>query len=143
MKAKVSWFDDLTFVGESASGHNVMMSAGASSGGRDTCVTPMEMVLMGMGGCSSIDVVMILKKSRLDVTDCVCELDAERAESSPRVFTTIHAHYIVSGRGLKPEQVERAMNLSLEKYCSVALMLNGKVNIRGSFEIRETEPAQA
>lgn len=136
MKAKVSWFDDLSFVAESASGHSLLLSAGASSGGRDSAVTPMEMVLMGVGGCSSIDVVMILKKARQDVTDCVCELDSTRAETSPKVFKTIHAHYIVSGRGVKPEQVEKAVSLSLEKYCSVALMLAGTVKITSSFEVR-------
>ncbi|NQD36903.1 OsmC family protein [Permianibacter sp. IMCC34836] len=137
MKAKVSWFDDLSFVAESASGHSLLLSAGASSGGRDSAVTPMEMVLMGVGGCSSIDVVMILKKARQDITDCVCELDSTRAETSPRVFKTIHAHYIVSGRNLKKEQVERAVSMSLEKYCSVALMLAGTVTITSSFAIND------
>lgn len=135
MKARVSWFDDLSFVAESASGHAVMMSAGASSGGRDTCPTPMEYVLMALGGCSSIDVVMILQRARQQVTNCVCELDSERAETSPKVFKKIHAKYIVTGVGLKPEQVERAVNLSIEKYCSVGLMLSGKVEISASFEI--------
>lgn len=141
MKAKVSWFDDLSFVAESASGHNVLLSAGAASGGRDSAVTPMEMVLMAVGGCSSIDVVMILKKARQAVTDCVCELDSTRADSSPKVFKTIHAHYIVTGHGVKPEQVEKAVALSLEKYCSVALMLAGKVTITSSFEVREADAA--
>ena len=135
MKARVSWFDDLSFVAESDSGHAVMMSAGASSGGRDSCPTPMEYVLMALGGCSSIDVVMILQKSRQNVSNCVCELESERAETSPRVFKKIHAKYIVTGVDLKPEQVERAVNLSIEKYCSVGLMLSGKVDITASFEI--------
>ena len=98
---------------------------------------------MGVGGCSSIDVVMILKKARQDVTDCVCELDSTRAETSPKVFKTIHAHYIVSGRGVKPEQVEKAVALSLEKYCSVALMLSGKVIITSSFEVRDANEVSA
>ncbi|HEX4910024.1 MAG TPA: OsmC family protein [Permianibacter sp.] len=141
MKAKVSWFDDLSFVAESASGHSLLLSAGSQSGGRDSAVTPMEMVLMAVGGCSSIDVVMILKKARQDVTDCVCELDSTRADSAPKVFKTIHAHYVVTGRGVKPEQVEKAVALSLEKYCSVALMLSGKVTITSSFEVREAGEA--
>lgn len=137
MRAKVSWFDDLSFIGESESGHALMMSAGASSGGRDTAPTPMELVLMAVGGCSSIDVVAILKKARQSVSDCVCELDADRAETAPRVFTAIRAKYIVTGTNLKPEQVERAVNLSIEKYCSVALMLAGKVEVSATYEIRE------
>ncbi|QGX39073.1 OsmC family protein [Permianibacter aggregans] len=137
MKAKVSWFKDLSFVGESASGHAVTMSAGSNSGGRDSMPTPMEMVLMAVGGCSSIDVVMILKKGRQHVLDCVCELDSERAETSPKVFRKIHAKYIVTGKQLKPDQVERAVSLSLEKYCSVALMLKDNVEITSSFEIIE------
>ncbi len=137
MKATVSWFDDLSFVAESASGHSLLLSAGSGSGGRDSAVTPMEMVLMGVGGCSSIDIVMILKKARQDITDCVCQLDSTRAETSPKVFKSIHAHYVVTGRGVKPEQVEKAVALSLEKYCSVALMLAGKVTITSSFEVRE------
>ena len=135
MKARVSWFDDLSFVAESESGHAVMMSAGTASGGRDSCPTPMEYVLMSLGGCSSIDVVMILQKARQKVSHCVCELDAERAETSPKVFKKIHAKYVVTGTDLKAEQVERAVNLSLEKYCSVGLMLSGKVEITASFEI--------
>lgn len=139
MKAKVSWFDDLSFVAESASGHSLLLSAGGQSGGRDTAVTPMEMVLMAVGGCSSIDVVMILKKARQDVTDCVCELDSTRADSSPKVFKTIHAHYVVTGHRVKPEQVQKAVALSLEKYCSVALMLAGTVTLTSSFEVRESD----
>ena len=135
MKAKVSWVDDLTFVGESESGHAVMMSAGSGSGGRDTVPTPMEMVLMSMGACSSIDVVMILKKARQQVSDCICELSSERAETNPKVFKKIHAKYIVTGKDVKPEQVQKAVSLSIEKYCSVALMLQGKVEITSSFEV--------
>jgi len=129
MKAVAKWQQDLTFVGTNEEGQSITMD------GEGKALSPMHMILMAVGGCSSIDVVMILKKSRQDITDCVCELDATRAETDPKVFTKIHAHYLVSGKSLKPSQVERACQLSMEKYCSVALMLNKAVEISHSFEI--------
>ena len=99
----------------------------------------MEMVLIGMGGCASIDVITILKKSRQSVTDCVVELDAERADSIPKVFTRIHAHFIVTGKGLVENHVKRAVDLSSEKYCSATLMLGKTADMSHSFEIREAD----
>ncbi|MDE1990482.1 MAG: OsmC family protein, partial [Betaproteobacteria bacterium] len=101
---------------------------------------PMEAVLMGAGGCTAFDVVLILKRSRADVTDCVVELEAERAEADPKVFTKIHLHFIVTGRNLKPELVERALNLSAGKYCSASIMLGKTAQITHDFEIRELAP---
>ncbi|MBL6933380.1 MAG: OsmC family protein [Rhodospirillales bacterium] len=132
MKARVKWVDDMMFVGESPSGHGIVIDGSVKVG-----VSPMEMLLLGMGGCSSIDVVEILKKSRVDLVDCVVELEAERADEIPKVFTKIHAHYIVSGRGLKPAQVERAINLSVEKYCSASIMLGKTAKLTHDYEIVE------
>jgi putative redox protein len=136
MKARVKWLEDATFVGESGSGHALVMDGPPEFGGRNLGVRPMEMVLLGMGGCTAFDVMMILKKSRQDVTDCVVELSAERAESEPKVFTRIHVHFIVSGRELKEERVKKAVELSAEKYCSASIMLgNAGVAISHDFEI--------
>lgn len=135
MKARVKWVEDVMFIGESPSGHGVVMDGSSEAGGRNMGVRPMEMLLLGMGGCSSFDVVGILKKSRADFVDCVVELEAERADDIPAVFTNIHAHYIVTGRNLKPETVERAINLSVEKYCSASIMLSKTANITHDFEI--------
>lgn len=137
MKARVTWAGDLTFIGESNSGHAVAMSAGAANGGRDTCIRPMEMVLVGMGGCTAIDVVSILKKARQDVADCEVLLEAERATTTPAVFTAIKVHFVVTGRGLNADQVKRAVDLSADKYCSVSIMLGKSVAISHSFEVRE------
>ncbi|HYH37822.1 MAG TPA: OsmC family protein [Azospirillum sp.] len=137
MKARVKWVDGMMFVGESGSGHAVVMDAAPAVGGRDLGIRPMEMLLLGMGGCSSIDVLMILKKGRQTVTDCWVELEAERAETDPKVFTTIHAHFVVTGRGLDPAKVERAIALSAEKYCSASVMLGAMAKITHDFEVRE------
>jgi len=137
MKARVKWVDGVMFVGESPSGHAVVMDGSVEVGGRDMGIRPMEMLLLGMGGCSSFDVVGILKKSRVDLVDCTVELEAERADEIPKVFTRIHAHYIVSGRGLKPDAVERAINLSVEKYCSASIMLAKTAELTHDFEIVE------
>ncbi len=132
MKARVKWVDDMIFVGESASNHSVVMD-----GSKEVGISPMEMLILGMGGCSSVDVVGILKKSRVDLVDCMVELEAERADEIPKVYTRIHAHYVVSGRGLKPATVERAINLSIEKYCSVSIMLGETAEITHDYEIIE------
>jgi putative redox protein len=138
MKATVRWVDGAMFVGESGSGHAVVMDGPESSGGRNMGLRPMEMVLIGTGGCSSFDVVSILKKSRQDVIDCVADIEATRADATPAVFETIHLHFKVSGRGLSEKQVERAVSLSAEKYCSASIMLaSGGVKITHSFEVIE------
>ncbi len=138
MQARIKWVENMTFVAESGSGHAVVLDGPPELGGRNLGVRPMELLLMGVGGCSSIDVVMILKKARQPVTDCVCELQAERADSEPKVFTRMRLHFIVSGSGLNPAQVERAVKLSAEKYCSASIMLaRAGVEISHDFEIRE------
>jgi putative redox protein len=138
MKARVKWVEEATFIGESGSGHAVVMDGPPEHGGRDLGIRPMEMMLLGMGGCTSFDVMHILKKSRQSVTSCVAELEAERAGSEPKVFTRIHVHFIVSGEGLSEKQVERAVSLSAEKYCSASIMLGqAGVKITHDFEIRD------
>ncbi|HEX5637166.1 MAG TPA: OsmC family protein, partial [Gammaproteobacteria bacterium] len=133
----VKWLDHMTFVGESESGHTVVMDGAPEVGGRNLAARPMEMVLMGMGGCTAFDVVMILQRARQPVTDCILELTAERADEVPKVFTKIHVHYIVKGKGLSEKQVEKAVSLSAEKYCSVSIMLGKSAVITHDFEIVE------
>lgn len=137
MKARVKWLDHMSFVGESESGHSVVMDAAPEVGGRNLGVRPMEMLLLGLGGCSSIDVLMILQKSRQQVTDCHVELSAERASSDPKVFTKMHLHFVVTGKNLSPEKVERAINLSAEKYCSASIMFSKTADVTHDFEIIE------
>lgn len=137
MKARVKLVEGITFVAESGSGHAVVMDASPDVGGRNLGARPMEMVLMGAGGCSAIDVVNILRKARQDFVDCVVELEAERAPEDPKVFTRIHMHYVVTGRGLNPAHVERAIKLSKEKYCSATIMLAKTAEVTSDFEIRE------
>lgn len=137
MKARVKWLDNMTFIGESGSGHSVVMDGAPESGGRNLAARPMEMVLIGMGGCTAFDVVMILKKARQPIDDCIVELSAERAEEIPKVFTKIHVHYIIKGKGLSEKQVEKAVNLTAEKYCSVSIMLAATVDVTHDFEIIE------
>ncbi len=140
MKAKIKWVEEVTFVGESGSGHSVLMDGPPELGGRNLGVRPMEMMLLGLGGCTSFDVMHILKKARQPVADCVVELEAERAETEPKVFTRIHVHFIVSGHGLKESQVKRAVELSAEKYCSASIMLaRSGVEITHDYEIHELE----
>ncbi len=137
MKARVKWVQDATFIGESGSGHAVVMDGPPESGGRNLGVRPMEMLLLGMGGCTAFDVVYILQRARQPVLDCVVELEAKRAEEAPKVFTHIHVHFIVSGRGLSDKQVERAVKLSAEKYCSASLMLGKAAEISHDYEVLE------
>lgn len=125
------------FVGESGSGHSIVMDGPPEHGGSDLGVRPMEMLLLGLGGCASFDVVHILKKSRQNVTDCEALLEAERAEQEPKVFTRIHLHFVVTGRKLSVKQVERAIQLSSEKYCSASIMLGKTAEITHDYEIRE------
>ncbi|MGM0988373.1 MAG: OsmC family protein [Pseudomonadota bacterium] len=138
MKASVKWTDGRQFVAESGSGHSVVIDGPPDHGGRNTGPRPMEMLLMGMGACTSFDVLNILDKARADVTDCVASLEAERADEVPSVFTRINVHFTVSGKGLKEKQVARAVELSAEKYCSASIMLvKGGVEITHSFTIVE------
>ena len=138
MKATVKWVDGAQFLGESGSGHSVVMDGPESAGGRNMGVRPMEMLLLGMGGCASFDVVSMLKKSRQQVVDCSAELEAERADAVPAVFTAIHIKFVVSGYNLKDAQVKRAVELSAEKYCSASIMLSkADVTITHSYELIE------
>jgi putative redox protein len=138
MKARIQWAGEAMFIGESGSGHAVVMDGAPENGGRNLGVRPMEMVLIGLGGCSSFDVVAILKKARQPVESCEAFLDAERAETDPKVFTRIHLRFVVKGRGLKEAQVKRAVELSAEKYCSASIMLaQGGVEITHAYEIVE------
>lgn len=139
MQARIKWVQDATFIGEAGSGHAVVMDGPPDHGGRNLGVRPMEMLLLGMGGCTAFDVVMILKKSRQPVVDCVVELKADRADSEPKVFTRIHAHFIVTGNGLSEKKVDSAVRLSAEKYCSASIMLGKTAEISHDFEIRETD----
>lgn len=136
MQARVKWTDGRQFLAESGSGHSVVIDGPPDHGGRNTGARPMEMLLMGTGGCSAFDVLNILEKARAEVTDCVAEVNAERADTTPSVFTRIHLHFIVTGRALREKQVQRAVELSADKYCSASIMLaGGGVDITHSFEI--------
>ncbi len=127
----------MTFMAETGSNHLVTMDGAPEGGGRNLAPRPMEVVLAGTGGCTAYDVVHILRKGRAPVTDCVVEISAERADQDPKVFTRIHFHFIVTGKSLKREQVERAIHLSAEKYCSASIMLGKMAEITHDFEIRE------
>lgn len=137
MKARVKWVENVCFMAESESGHAVVMDGAPDIGGKNLGPRPMEMLLMGTGGCTSVDVIMILQKSRQDVVDCEVEIDADRAADHPKVFTRIHMHFTVKGRGLKPEMVERAIKLSAEKYCSASIILGKTAEMTHDFEIVE------
>jgi putative redox protein len=137
MKARVKLIEGVSFAGQSESGHTVVMDGAPEAGGKNLGVRPMEMVLMGLGGCSAFDVVMILRKSRQQVTDCVADLDATRADSDPKVFTKIHVHFTVTGKSLDPKRVEQAVKLSAEKYCSASIMLGKTAEITHDFEVVE------
>lgn len=139
MKARVKWVQDVMFVGETGSGHAVVMDGAPEYGGRNLGMRPMELLLVGMGGCTAFDVVTILKRSREPITDCVVAIEAERAETDPKVFTKIHLHYTVTGRGLAPGKVERAVKLSAEKYCSASIMFAKIAEVTHDFEILEPE----
>ncbi len=139
MKARVQWMgpEQMSFVAEADSGHALVMDGSVAIGGRNIGPRPMELLLMGLGGCSSIDVVMILQKSRQDIRDCVVELSAQRADQEPKVFTQIHLHFVVSGKALDPKRVAHAINLSAEKYCSASIMLGKTAVITHDYEVRE------
>ena len=137
MKVEVDWLGGKAFEAIADSGHKVMMDASPAVGGDNRGSRPMELLLMGLGGCSSIDVTMMLEKSRQNVIDCKAVIEAERADAVPAVFTSIHVHFIVTGKGLSDKHVERAVKLSAEKYCSASIMLAKAVEITHDFEIIE------
>jgi putative redox protein len=141
MHVSVKWIDGVSFVGESESGHAIVMDGAPENGGRNIGMRPMEMLLVGMGGCTSFDVVAILKKARQPITACVAEIEAARAEEIPKVFTKIHVHFVVTGDNLNEAQVERAVKLSAEKYCSASIMLSKSVEITHDFEVRSAADA--
>jgi putative redox protein len=138
MKARVKWVEDRTFIGESGSGHKFVFGTAHGPEGKTPGPSPMEMVLIGTGGCSAFDVVQILEKGREAIEDCTVELVAERADKDPKVFTRIHMHFVVKGRRLGSGKVQRAIELSVEKYCSASAMLAKTAAITHDFEIVDT-----
>lgn len=143
MRATVKWIDGVAFVGESGSGHALVLDGAPEHGGRNIGVRPMEAILIGTGACSAFDVVSILRKSRQAITGCAVELEAERAERPPRVFTRITLTFVVRGRGLSAAAVDRAVRLSTERYCSALAMLRGQVAIEHAVRIEDEEQGEA
>lgn len=139
LEARVKWVEGRTFVGQSGSGHSIVLGSATEPGGATPGPSPMELLLIGTGGCSSIDVVMILERGREAVTACDCRVTAERAETDPKVFTKINLHFIVTGCALNAGKVERAVALSAEKYCSASIMLSKAAEVTHSFEVVEAE----
>lgn len=137
MKARVKWVENALFLGESGSGHCVVMDGPREEGGQNLGVRPMEMLLLGLGACSAFDVVHILEKGRHPVSDCEVEIQAQRAETIPKIFSQIHVHFVVTGKALKKTAVERAVQLSAEKYCSASIMLERSAKITHDFEVKE------
>src|SRR5262249_15465627 len=138
MKARITWVQDRMFVGESCSGHTMVLGLADAPDCRRLCPSPLELLLIGMGGCTAFDVVQILEKGREQIEDCVAELAAERAATDPKVFTKVHVHFIVKGRGLDPAKVDRAIKLSAEKYCSASIMIGKTATITHDFAIVDT-----
>ncbi len=139
MKARVKWVEDVLFIGESGTGHTVVMEGPEEAGGHGTGMRPMELLLLGMGGCTAYDVIEILKKSQQDIRDCVLEVKGERSEEAPKVYTNIHVHYKITGKNVKANFVERAINMSIEKYCSATIMLAKTATVTHDYEIIEVE----
>jgi putative redox protein len=137
MKARIKWIQDVMFLGESGSGHSVVMDGAPDAGGRNMGFRPMEMLLLGLGGCSAFDVMSILKRGREQVVDCTVDIEAERATTDPKVFTRIQMHYRIVGRGLDPHKAERAVKLSAEKYCSASAILAKTAEIAHTIELIE------
>ncbi|HWU67278.1 MAG TPA: OsmC family protein [Stenotrophobium sp.] len=138
MQARIKWVENSAFVGETGSGHAIVIDGPEQIGGRNLGPRPMELMLLGVGACSSVDVVMILRKARQQITDCYVELKAERADTDPKVFTAIHMQFVVTGRALAENHVKRAVELSAEKYCSASIMLQqGGVRLTHGYEVRE------
>lgn len=137
MEVSLKWAGHAAFVGETMAGHKIIIDGPPEGGGRDMGPRPMEVVLLGMGACASYDVVSILKKSKQQIQDCIIELKAKRADTVPSVFTEIHIHFKVMGQNISDKQVERAVKLSAEKYCSASIMLGKTATITHSYEIEE------
>lgn len=137
MECTVRWHEGMSFIAETGSGHMVAMDGAPEAGGRNLAPRPMELLLAGAGGCTAFDVVLILQRSRQEVSGCAVRLSAERAESDPKVFTRINLHFTVKGRNLKADAVERAIKLSAEKYCSASIMLGKTAEMTHSWEIVE------
>ncbi|MEN3952066.1 OsmC family protein [Iodidimonas sp. SYSU 1G8] len=137
MKARIKWIEDRNFLGQSDTGHAVVMGSMGGKTGVAIAPTPMEMILMGLGGCTSYDVVHILERGRESIIDCAVEIEAERAAEDPKIFTRIHLHFLLTGKALNPAKVERAIALSAEKYCSASAMLAKAADITHDFEIVE------
>ena len=135
LKARVKWLDHMSFVGESPSGHSVVMDGSPQNGGRNLGIRPMEMVLLGLGGCTAYDVALILQKARQNMTLCEVELDATRADEVPAVFTSIKVHFRIGGTDLKPASVEKAVKLSAEKYCSATRMIEKTAEVSYTWEL--------
>jgi putative redox protein len=144
LKARIKWVEDRTFVGETGSGHKIVFGTVSGPDGikPKPGPSPMELVLIGAGGCSAYDVVHILEKGREAVEDCIVEMEADRAETDPKVFTRIHMHFVVRGRGLSEAKVKRAIDLSIEKYCSATAMLSKSAEVTHDFETVDTATAQ-
>jgi len=143
LKVRLKWVEQVSFVAETESGHSLVMDGASEAGGRNLAPRPMEVVLAGTAGCTAYDVVSILRKARQKITDCVVEVSAERAEKDPKVFTQIHFHYIVTGQGVDPQHVERAVHLSAEKYCSASIMLGKTAQLTHDFVIQESSPGES
>ena len=143
MKVRIKWVEDRTFIGESGSGHKIVLGTAFGPEGRSPGPSPMELVLIGLGSCSGYDVVHILEKGREAIEDVAVELEAERAQQDPKVFTRVHMHFVVKGRGVAPEKVERAIALSVEKYCSASAMIAKTATITHDFEVVDTTATAA
>ncbi len=143
MKARIKWVEGVAFLAETQSGHKVIMDGAPESGGKNLGPRPMELVLAGAGGCTAYDVIVILRKARQQVSDCVIEMDAERAGEDPKVFTRIHLHFVVTGRGVDAKHVERAIKLSADKYCSATAMLAKTATVTHDWEIIEETSTEA
>ena len=139
MESSLKWAGGAAFIGRSSSGHTVIMDGPPDGGGKDLGIRPMEMLILGMGACSSYDVISILKKSRQQITDCDVNITSSRADDHPRIFTDIHIHFTITGKSLKEKQVERAIKLSAEKYCSASIMLGAMANITHDYDIQYTD----
>ena len=143
MKARIKFVENVTFLAESGTGHAMVIDGAPAEGGRNLGPRPMELLLVGLGSCTAFDVVLILRKGRQEVTDCVVEVEAERAATDPKVFTRIHMHYRVAGRGVAPAKVERAIALSAEKYCSASAIMSKTATITHDWEVVEETAAES
>ena len=143
MKARIKWVEDRTFIGESGSGYKIVLGTAFGPEGRSPGPSPMELVLIGLGSCSGYDVVHILEKGREAIEDVIVQLEAERAQQDPKVFTRIHMHFVVKGGRLAAEKVERAIALSVEKYCSASAMIAKTATISHDFEVVDTTATEA